>query len=120
MDISKEYISMCDCDEIQHTLDEPLGPKEFGHNYYDRNGDIWLPRQDQIQEMMYTLACQGEDSVAGKTSVGCPDCIVEDLHEFSKDDCKHDLNSMEQLWLAFYMEEKHSKTWNGKEWKDNN
>ena len=24
--------------------------------------------------------------------------------------------SMEQLWLAFYMYEKHGKTWDGKKW----
>jgi len=25
--------------------------------------------------------------------------------------------SMEQLWLAFYMHEKHKKIWDGKKWK---
>lgn len=65
---------------------------------------IWLPRQDQIQEMM------GEPQ----------NCryLLKRLNEWAVD---HTygwmLNaSMEQLWLAFYMWEKHQKTWDGEKW----
>ncbi len=32
--------------------------------------------------------------------------------------CKtHSITSMEQLWLAFVMKEKHGKTWDGNQWE---
>lgn len=139
MDTSKQYIKMCAHPVIQReftkrtTLDDwdcsdfvyDKGNKnwyclggETGLYTYDVPSDfIWLPRQDQIQELMYTYACQGEPMVPGKGSVACPDCIVMELKVFSENDCDYDLNSMEQLWLAFYMQEKHNLMWGGKKWE---
>ncbi len=64
----------------------------------------WLPRQDQLQEMVdWTWIIQ--------------------LHHLYKD-CNDNpqywgqFASWEQLWLAFVMKEKFSKVWAGKEWKD--
>ena len=72
---------------------------------------VFIPRQDQIQGMMYAYAALGEQLTYEKASVSCPDVIVLDLKEFSEDDCKYNLETMEQLWLAFYMHEKHGKIW---------
>lgn len=116
MDISEEYIKMCDCDEIQKewkakegdffTVKHPkekyrpvwvfdfYDMKEYEKNYYPC---VFLPRQDQIQEM-----------------VGCvPGNHLSLMGKFVKFDYYH---SLEQKWLAFYMHEKHKKTWDGKEW----
>ena len=137
MDKTELYIKMCDCPEIQEQcVLRPVLPKEgiiLDGNYVwvivkkdigkkksidSRldNKSIWLPRQDQIQEMMKF------DDISH---------LVFDLKEFSrtfyksekrgKDTIYHRasemFDSMEQLWLAFYMYKKHEKLWNGKEWE---
>ncbi len=74
--------------------------------------DIWLPRQDELQEMIdwklyeirfdmflapiMSFRISGADAKSGN--------YVEGL-------------SMEQLWLAFVMWELHKKKWNGEEWQ---
>jgi len=94
------------------------GMKLIKEGYLSRHKEssssIWLPTQDQIQEIMYSL---GETLEVGKASVACPDVIVSDLKEFSEHDCEYKLNSMEQLWLAFYMHEYHQLIWDGSKWK---
>jgi len=94
--------------------------KSMGGHFVDhwnecRDGFTWLPRQDQIQEMLplydhpSTLAvffgvfCANKEMYEGvyaKKGYGFVDKFI----------------SMEQLWLAFYMYEKHKKTWDGKKW----
>ena len=113
MDTSKTYIKMCDCNEIQ--ADHKLKRYEATGDPYDVTGqtynsdhywagDIWLPRQDQLQEMILHF---GHGHNNGGILVG--------LSLFSQE---HGYNetSMEQLWLAFVMKEKHNKTWNKNEW----
>ena len=77
-----------------------------------RDGFTWLPQQDDIQKMMEGLQK--------------PDHLIISLVNFMQDRQRfyksgkvkklYPVGSMEQLWLAFYMYEKHKKTWNGKEW----
>lgn len=62
--------------------------------------DIWLPRQDQLQEMVnrninYTIAIQGFEET------------IEVTPDFT----------WEQLWLGFVMKEKYGKIWDGSGWK---
>ena len=73
---------------------------------------IWLPRQDQLQEMvrgekhmhllahLFALWCHGGEDF-GKMVYGFPNCLW----------------SMEQLWLAFVMKEKFNKVWSGDRWE---
>ncbi len=65
---------------------------------------IWLPRQDDIQKMInFKYAGPG---------------YVRKLWDFALDESEtRAYNSFEQLWLAFYMHEKHSKRWSFKEEK---
>jgi len=76
------------------------------------DGETWLPRQDQLQEM-------AEVKSSGRLIyefhywyinhlVGVP--IDENEKYFFQ-------MSMEQLWLAFVMKEKCNKIWNGTDWK---
>ena len=62
---------------------------------------IWLPRQDQLQEMLdvhhYTL--------------------LEKCWDFAQSTNGWMFDSMEQLWLAFVMKEKYNKLWNGEGWQ---
>ena len=59
---------------------------------------IWLPRQDQLQEMV------------NRPSLSW---MLRDASNFEHD---VEFDSMEQLWLAFVMKEKYNKIWNGSEW----
>lgn len=75
---------------------------------------IWLPRQDQLQEMVQST----EDDCAGDmlwrviieidgSQVDYSGTVSEYYHQFS---------TLEQLWLAFVMKEKYNKTWDGEKW----
>jgi len=92
------------------------------HNVYvtssllkDRH--IWLPRQDQLQEMVLGKVTKQFDFVSDLQAL----CF--NFREWSqKDDAdswidfRNEFTSMEQLWLAFVMKEKYGKVWDGSEW----
>ena len=135
MDHSKEYIKMCEkAEEIQkgwrpkegdtlwvekndyHTnlikyinkeeaidvLKIILGVKR---SWLDKH--IFLPRQDQLQEMIK------EDWQLSLTEF-CKWILGKNNTIFYTH--RGEFNSMEQLWLAFVMKEKYNKIWDGKEW----
>jgi hypothetical protein len=107
MDISSDYIKMCEgAEEIQELScrvggffleypDSDILIDATGSVYYADGATlqttkhpkwdaiIWLPRQDQLQEML-------------------PDCNI--------------FKSMEQLWLARVMSKRFLKIWNGDKW----
>ena len=85
---------------------------------------IWLPRQDQLQEMVWAAYVTKRPGlrfvihkkepfngilmdVFWKFSCSCVNAVL------TPDDYKW---SMEQLWLAFDMKELHNKTWDGEKW----
>lgn len=71
-----------------------------------KTNSIWLLRQDQIQEMIPKL-----DN-------------FQKIYKIAEYIEKHDAHyligkesrTMEQLWLAFYMHEKHKLVWDDKKW----
>ena len=105
MDTSKEYIKMCDCEEIQTNREYHATNKDFWDN--DR---IWLPRQDQLQEMLFPKIKEDEDITARHK------IRVKYYYWYLLDGIEHKSMSGEQLWLAFVMKEKFNKTWKGKDW----
>jgi len=141
MDISNKYIKMCEMSEEIQKLkpfnnDDGFHCKigdEFyivkGEHYYQRSLEVlkgkdyklfpkvWLPRRDQLQDMLYSLE-DNVEMVEGIASVACPNVICEDILEFSRCDCEYGLETMEQLWLAYVMHEKYSKVWLNDEWVD--
>jgi len=66
---------------------------------------VWLPRQDQLQNIISPYLQELLDTICEKDG----DIGYQFMHEY-------DLNSMEQLWLAFVMKEKYKKTWDGEQW----
>jgi len=76
---------------------------------------IWLPRQDQLQEMvkgtkhMHLLAYEFAAYFHG---------TIDPLYQnIGRDNYTVDSDgSMEQMWLAFVMKEKYNKVWDGSEW----
>ena len=134
MDNSKEYIAMCKAaEEIQDNWHMYNG--DF---FYSKNGQnspefcisiwlsgskrcntvkdkTWLPRQDQLQKMYL------DERVS----------IFKLLHKFNtfifypeegtmlfKKYPQYQLNSAEQLWLAFIMQERYRKRWKGEKWEE--
>lgn len=125
---------MCDCEKIQKDWQPKLG--DFV--WHDNEGDdymgawefpaehgivldgkkeywlnwLWLPRQDQIQEMIE------------------PDCykFLYKLDRFIEKEDKFEIygyphadldnvKTLEQLYISLYMKEKHNKVWDGEKWK---
>jgi hypothetical protein len=97
MDTSETYVNMCEkAVEIQE-----LSPSSEMKNWWSpKDPGIWLPRQDQLQEMV------GEK--------------IENNYSITKRFLRfipgNPESSMEQLWLAFVMKEKFNKTWDGENW----
>ena len=70
-----------------------------------RENYVWLPRQDQLQEMvlpMFERNCRW---------------MLEECYKFITPPYFPQLESMEQIWLAFIMKEKNGKIWNGEDWE---
>lgn len=63
------------------------------------DNSIWLPRQDQLQEMI-------------NSNVN----LTIQLHGFSDIVAVHPMKSWEQLWLILIMWLKYNKTWDGEQW----
>ncbi len=145
MDTSETYIKMCNCPEIQDKwfikdgdwVGSEHGVVSINHinednKYYSsvkfqliREDNIWLPRQDQIQEMIGTY----HDDKNGRWF--CWVCTMERFNRFLAGfinrEFEHEIEcfnkprefkmaSMEQLWLAFHMSEKYKKIWDGEKW----
>jgi len=70
---------------------------------------IWLPRQDQLQDMVFNTFINDKTRTL-YTILICLENFEVENKIFSEN------WSMEQLWLAFVMQEKYNKKWNGKDW----
>ena len=120
MDKTKEYIAQCDCPEIQGLFEGNDGDVTAYLSEWDVSGNprrintcwpfqapikdfIWLPRQDQLQEMVDLEPIS---------------LLLARFRGWFKNEVIHRkcLDSMEQLWLAFVMFELHGKKWDGREW----
>jgi len=119
MDVSKEYVKMCkEAKEIQkgwkHRAGDFCCPGfdniiwivgfNVGFDKLDRGNLIWLPRQDQLQEMV------NENNLTA---------LLQDFISWLSKECNLPMHntSMEQLWLVFVMLD-NNKSWDGKEWQE--
>ena len=73
---------------------------------------IWLPRQDQLQEM---VQAEGENNVEFRERIICDFSAWCQVLRMAND--FRDYLSMEQLWLGFVMKQKFGKMWNGDKWE---
>ena len=133
MDTTETYIKMCDCPEIQglapdkHEAIIVFSLRNDITAYHassvwanlDNNDAIWLPRQDQLQEMVYNpfpfsiLASLMRFVFESESTRGLGTGLSGKLNP----SYVHSFTSMEQLLLAFIMKEKFNKTWNGSGWE---
>lgn len=81
-----------------------------------REHSIWLPRQDQLQEMLEEpkrlTPYIADISYSGKGTF----VIHNTLSALCRESYLSRFDSYEQLWLAFVMREKYGKSWNGEDW----
>jgi hypothetical protein len=75
--------------------------------------DIWIPRQDQLQEMIGEFP-RNFERFADEAGQNAFDYSQEEMGDYQIYDTG--CTSMEQRWLAFVMKEKYQKTWNGENW----
>lgn len=129
MDISRQYILMCEkAIEIQSirkyedgSLEAESNTKkpyvgficthcddEHGVDSAYLDGNIWLPRQDQLQDMVYKNQTIEELIADFNRWFG----IFIDSIPLWFDN----YTTLEQLWLAYVMQKKFSKQWDGKDW----
>ena len=119
MDTTKQYLLMCEkANEIQ-----VLRPTESNGDWCNWMGDtkcinvgivilhkniIWLPRQDQLQEMI----------INPLLSNGLINQIKDKLNNFKiEKEVQGKIISMEQYLLLIVMKEKYNKVWNGTDWQ---
>ena len=117
MDTSREYIEMCKKAMKIQKIWRRMKKKPKGSIFYNPkikkiliipatpyDGDcIWLPRQDDLQGIIIIRRDEYE-------------YYIRRLLDFVLD-LPFAIMSMEQLWIAFVMEERYNKTWNGKNWR---
>lgn len=135
MDTSEEYLKMVDCPEIQEGHQWERGDfmewaddtyevfhEDVWENYLVTRPHRWFPRQDQLQEMVSDSNilrlikdfCEFADPW---NSLGVMP-HKRAMHEAEKEAAYlNQFTSMEQLWLAFVMKERHQKTWDGTNWR---
>ena len=133
MDTSKEYIKMCDCEEIQNLWKPSVGDfqcSDEGLNLYIqqytdwdkvnenlegwKEGAIWLPRQDQLWNMLGDISFEvykGANVNPEGYGVSHYDSPYdsEPVWHFEGD-------SLEICLLKILMWEKHTALWTGTEW----
>ncbi len=80
--------------------------KTGDYEIFSLNNGTWLPRQDQLQEMV------GEP--LWQLNFRFIDWLRDKPYDGHINHSHLDFKSMEQLWLAFYMSEKHSRVWEDK------
>ena len=123
MDFTKQYVDMCSkATEIQRLKETSLTFADYCYDgcdiflgeimavtgvdveISDELGHVWLPRQDQLQDML---------NIKNKTDLivdFCDWCVETDTIMSLED-------SFEKLWLAFVMKEKYNKQWIDNNWE---
>jgi len=124
MDTTKEYRNQCE--KAKKYLGIPETPGSFWYDTQQKkvfvvddmgithkvNEKYIVPlyRQDQLQKIW-------QDEFNNGPFTGMIDEFYDWVRNLSPYNNPDYLEwSMEQLWLAFVMKEKYSKTWNGKDW----
>ena len=131
MDITPEYIKTC-----EKAVEIHGHCPENGDFYFDSadfhmiftypgrplgilgtiSGYIWLPRQDQLQEMVLPVLKEKHNKIYDLKAMNRQANWFWALFSLWMQKDEFQSNSMEQLWLAFVMKEKYGKTWSGEDW----
>ena len=105
MDTTEKYIKMCEkAGEIQKQ--RPNIFEDIKSYWHPAIPNVWLPRQDQLQEMV-------ADRLLGLQTV-CAEMYEFAISAGETSGITID-GTMEQLWLAYVMHEKYQKVWDEEE-----
>jgi hypothetical protein len=120
---------VCDGEEWQTLGEKQLlrpfcdyGNPAEDFDYYENNikESIWLPQQDQLQEIygegMEYLSKSDNMFYKFLTDFSCWITTTGGPRVFYQLHYKNQFKCVEELWLAFTMYERYQKIWNGKEW----
>ena len=101
--------------DIVPLADMPLGLHIFtSYDGYEWSC-IWLPRQDELQQMVKQESDKNYD---WQVQLSQLDSFVTErsVHGESFSDYSCQFETWEQLWLAFVMHERYGRRWNGERW----
>ena len=131
MDTSKEYILMCEkAVEIQ-TIWKKDGTKSGDfikvHGYEIcvissheagawSDHWIWIPRQDQLQEMAYDGKIKSFPVLQWSFYLFLLERNEDWRNIRKRGDDEKKYSSFEKVWLSYLMRHKFNKTWNGEDW----
>ena len=87
----------------RNKLSDTINFKYAEFNIKQIHNPIWLPRQDQLQDMVELTGYKENDKTVDLWILG-------DFTEFTGNNWKTFV-TMEQLWLAFVMHKKYGKVW---------
>lgn len=86
-------------------------------DYLDDRKCIWLPTQEQLQEMVLpTLREKYNNSAPLRKMGGEGNWVIDLFCGCVNEDRLFHSNNMNELWLAFVMYEKYDKIWTGERW----
>ena len=126
MDTSSNYIKMCENAKVIQKQWKPafgdffvsmssglispcqtiVSDLETKEDYLRSIKAVWLPRQDQLQEILI-----GQYATPWDLAIAFSNVLMGDNASYFDT-----FDSMEKLWLAFILLEKHKKTWKDGEW----
>jgi len=126
MDQSSDYIKMCESSKVLQKQWKPdfgdffvsmslgltsacqpiVSDLEKKKTYLKTIKAVWLPRQDQLQEMVIEKYATPWDLAIAFSNV-----LMDDNASYFDN-----FDSMEKLWLAFVMLGKYKKKWKDGEW----
>ncbi len=119
MDTSENYIKMCDYEEIQGVKEKFKCTYGMDFNEVFMNNAtgkeirrVWLPRQDQIQAMIFDK--YGYGNIAYNQWMNFSSWLQYNMSITNRPPILD--KTMEQLWLMYHMSEKHNKEWDGDRW----
>lgn len=94
-------------------------PESYGDNrdYKFKDTVIWLPRQDQLQDILRYK--YDTENMLVTFYAWCRGYYIEGNYVVDYKSMEF-FKTFEQLWLAFVMKEKYNKVWNGNNWEEHN
>ena len=126
----KEWVlmsfDMTRIDVLRETVSTLIEDFQYTYKHYD--GCIWLPRQDQLQDMLKDQIKKLHKDSFGYIQGRYPEgyiclCLMSDFETFIDSEYQYidyvGFDSMEQLWLIFVMDTKYKKRWDGIRWIPN-
>jgi len=107
MDTSEKYCKMCR--QAKEFQERNMVFATNDNQILTGDEITWLPRQSEYQAIII-------DQHKGNYNIHNCLCDFASWHNKIRYEQEKDLSTAEQLWLAFVMEKKYNKRWDGNDW----